>query len=76
MIVLTLTDCPIALRGDLTKWLLEINTGVYVGRVSARVRDYLWERVVRNIKMAGRLSFIPPIMNKGWNFDYTIVGTK
>lgn len=50
MIVLTLTDCPIALRGDLTKWLLEINTGVYVGRVSARVRDYLWERVVRNIK--------------------------
>jgi CRISPR-associated protein Cas2 len=50
MIVVTLTDCPLALRGDLTKWLLEISTGVYVGRVSARVRDFLWERIVKNIK--------------------------
>ena len=50
MIVITLTDCPISLRGDLTKWLLEINTGVFVGRVSARVRDNLWDRVVKNVK--------------------------
>lgn len=50
MIVITLTDCPISLRGDLTKWLLEINTGVFVGKVSARVRDNLWERVVQNVK--------------------------
>ena len=50
MIVITLTDCPISLRGDLTKWLLEINTGVFVGRVSARVRDNLWKRVVQNVK--------------------------
>ena len=34
MIVITLTDCPLGLRGDLTKWLQEINTGVYVGQVS------------------------------------------
>lgn len=45
MVVITLTDCPAALRGDLTKWLLEINTGVFVGRVSARVRENIWERV-------------------------------
>ena len=50
MIVITLTDCPISLRGDLTKWLLEINTGVFVGRVSARVRDNLWQRVEENVK--------------------------
>jgi CRISPR-associated protein Cas2 len=50
MIVITLTDCPISLRGDLTKWLLEINTGVFVGKVSARVRDNLWKRVVQNVK--------------------------
>lgn len=46
MVVLTLTNCPPALRGDLSKWLQEINTGVYVGQVSARVRDALWERVI------------------------------
>lgn len=50
MIVITLTDCPVALRGDLTRWLQEINTGVYVGRVSARVRDSLWDRIVTNVK--------------------------
>lgn len=50
MIVITLTDCPISLRGDLTKWLIEINTGVFVGKVSARVRDNLWKRVVQNVK--------------------------
>lgn len=50
MIVITLTNCPPALRGDLTKWLMEINTGVYVGQVSARVRDLLWKRVQDNIK--------------------------
>jgi CRISPR-associated protein Cas2 len=50
MIVITLTDCPLSLRGDLTKWLVEINTGVFVGKVSARVRDNLWSRVVQNVK--------------------------
>lgn len=45
MIVLTLTACPAGLRGDLTKWVLEISPGVFVGHVSARVRDELWERV-------------------------------
>jgi len=50
MIVITLTSCPNSLRGDLTKWLLEIDTGVFVGRVSARVRDNLWARVIKNIK--------------------------
>lgn len=50
MIVLSVTDCPPALRGDLTRWLLEIDTGVYVGRVNQRVRERLWERVVANLK--------------------------
>ena len=50
MIVLTIANCPPKLRGDLSKWLLEINTGVYVGRVSARVREALWQRVCENIR--------------------------
>ncbi|MCL1912943.1 MAG: type I-E CRISPR-associated endoribonuclease Cas2e [Eubacteriaceae bacterium] len=50
MMVLHVTNCPPALRGDLTKWLMEIAAGVYVGNVSARVRDQLWDRVVETIK--------------------------
>ena len=45
-----MTDCPPQLRGDLSKWLCEINTGVYVGQVSQRVREALWIRVCENLK--------------------------
>jgi len=45
VIVIHLTDCPIGLRGALTKWLLEIASGVFVGQVSARVRDEIWDQV-------------------------------
>lgn len=50
MIIVVLTDCPPKLRGDLSKWLFEINTGVYVGRVNARVREVLWNRICENLK--------------------------
>lgn len=45
-----MTDCPPKLRGDLSKWLCEINTGVYVGNLSSRVRDAIWNRVCENLK--------------------------
>ena len=50
MTVICLTNCPPKLRGDLTKWLMEINTGVYVGNISARVREELWNRIIENIR--------------------------
>ena len=49
-----MTNCPPRLRGDLSKWLCEINTGVYVGNVSSRVRDAVWDRVCQNLKNGGR----------------------
>ena len=51
MIVLVLTACPEGLRGHLTRWLMEVSAGVFVGRVTSRVRDELWERV---IELSGR----------------------
>ena len=50
MIVIRLENAPISLRGDLTKCLLEIDSGVFVGKVSSRVRDHLWERIEKNVK--------------------------
>ena len=43
MLVLILESVPVSLRGELTRWLLELKTGVFVGQVSALVRDKLWE---------------------------------
>ena len=50
MIVIMLSDCPPKVRGDLSKWLCEINTGVFVGNVSSRVREEVWQRICENIK--------------------------
>jgi len=50
MVVVVLEKCPISLRGDLTKWLIEISVGVYVGQVSTRVRDNLWARICEESK--------------------------
>ncbi|MFN3881656.1 MAG: type I-E CRISPR-associated endoribonuclease Cas2e [Nitrincola lacisaponensis] len=36
---------PPRLRGRLAIWLLEVRAGVYVGDVSKRVREMLWEQV-------------------------------
>ena len=41
MIVITLSKTPQSLRGDLTKWCQEVQTGVYVGNFSARIRDLI-----------------------------------
>ncbi len=50
MMVLVLERVPASLRGELTRWLLEPRTGVFVGRVSAMVRDRLWEKVCGSLK--------------------------
>lgn len=39
MVVIVLTACPVGLRGDLTRWLLEISPGVFVGHLDACVRE-------------------------------------
>lgn len=44
--VVILTAVPRGLRGHLTRWLLEISPGVFVGNISARVRELMWQRVV------------------------------
>ena len=42
------TECvPARLRGYLSRWLLEIRSGVYIGNYSVRVREKLWAVVCR-----------------------------
>lgn len=48
MTVMILERVSASTRGDLSRWLIEISTGVFVGQISALVRQALWERCVRN----------------------------
>jgi CRISPR-associated protein Cas2 len=45
MVVMILERVTPSLRGELTRWLIQPKTGVFVGRVSSRVRDLLWEKI-------------------------------
>jgi CRISPR-associated protein Cas2 len=45
MIVLILDNASASLKGELTRWLIQIKPGVFVGKLSARVRDKLWEKI-------------------------------
>jgi len=45
LVVMVLERVPPAVRGELTRWMIEPQAGVFVGTLSALVRDRLWERL-------------------------------
>ena len=49
MLVIVLENVPPRLRGRLSIYLLEVRAGVYVGDVSAKVRELLWSYVEKGI---------------------------
>ena len=58
MIVMILERVTPSLRGELTRWLIQPKAGVFVGRLSARVRDRLWERVVKALRKTDAATMI------------------
>lgn len=49
MLVIVTEAAPPRLRGYLSRWLLEVRAGVYLGDYSVRVREKLWKVVSREI---------------------------
>jgi len=49
MTVIVVENVPPRLRGRLAIWLLEVRAGVYVGDVSARVREMMWTQVEKGV---------------------------
>ena len=45
MLTVVTENVPPRLRGRLAVWLLEIRAGVYVGDVSQRIREMIWEQI-------------------------------
>lgn len=50
MLVIVVENAPPRLRGRLAIWLLEVRAGVYVGKVSRRVREMIWDTVVKGLE--------------------------
>ncbi|MCH7230513.1 type I-E CRISPR-associated endoribonuclease Cas2e [Glycomyces sp. L485] len=69
MTVIVLTACPAGLRGHLTQWMLEISAGVFVGKLSRRVRERLWARV-QELAGSGRALLVYQTNNEqGYTFE-------
>jgi len=45
MLVVVTENVPPRLRGRLAVWLLEVRAGVYIGEVSKRVREMIWQQI-------------------------------
>jgi len=72
MVVFILERVPCGLRGELTRWLLEPKAGVFVGRVSALVRDLLWDKVCRECRGGSALLIYSAPKEQG--FDMRLWG--
>lgn len=52
--VVLITECATpGVRGELSRWMIEPRAGVFVGKMSAAVRDKLWELVCSRLKTGG-----------------------
>lgn len=55
VVVMVLETVPVGLRGELTRWLIEPHLGVFVGHVSALVRERLWVKCCQGLRDGGVL---------------------
>ena len=72
MLIVVTENVPSRLRGRLAIWLLEVRTNVYIGNVSRRIREMIWQQCTTfidkgNIVMAWS-------MNTESRFDFQTIG--
>lgn len=63
MVVFLMEKVPVSLRGEITRWMLELRPGVFVGNVSALVREKLWEMVCQKLK-GGAITLLQSTANE------------
>ncbi len=62
-------NAPEKLRGELTRWLLEVKAGVFVGKTSAAVREKLWEKVRQDRELSGALLIYSADTEQGFRLE-------
>jgi len=74
MLMVVTENVPPRLRGRLAIWLLEVRAGVYVGDVSRRSREIIWQQITQltdsgNVVMAWS-------SNNESGFEFQTLGTN
>ncbi|MFG2950484.1 type I-E CRISPR-associated endoribonuclease Cas2e [Streptomyces adustus] len=66
MLVIATTAVPDHLRGALSRWTSEVVPGIFVGTVSARVRDQLWQVVTETVGNGAAVLIHPAPTEQGY----------
>ena len=66
MTVIVLIAAAQGLRGYLSRWMIEIAAGVYVGNPSKRVRDEVWKTIRFRIGKGQAVMIEPASNEQGW----------
>ena len=66
MVILICEKAPTGLRGELSRWMIEPKSGVFVGKMSALVRDKLWQRVQDKLKGGAAILAYPSPNEQGF----------
>ncbi len=74
MLVTVVENAPPRLRGRLAIWLLEVRAGVYVGKVSRRVREMIWDQIEKGIEDGNAV--IVWSTNTESGFDFMTLGAN
>ena len=74
MLVIVVENAPPRLRGRLGLWLIEVRAGVYVGKVSRRVREMIWQNLEKGIDDGNAVMAWQTNTESG--FDFLTLGTN
>ena len=74
MLVIVTENVPPRLRGRLGLWLVEVRSGVYVGDVSRRVREMIWENLEKGVEDGNAV--MAWTSNNESGFDFLTLGTN
>lgn len=74
MLVTVVENAPPRLRGRLAIWLLEVRSGVYIGKVSRRVREMIWEQIEKGIENGNAVMAWSTNTESG--FDFVTLGAN
>jgi CRISPR-associated protein Cas2 len=74
MLVIVVENAPPRLRGRLAIWLLEVRAGVYVGDLSRRVREMIWDQVEQGIEDGNAVMVWTTNTESG--FDFVTIGAN
>ena len=68
MLVIVVENVPPRLRGRLAVWLIEIRAGVYVGDLSVKVREMIWQQVEAGIEEGNAIMTWSTNTESGFDF--------